>query len=110
MKSINDNHVQGSELPAGIYYYNNMGTMIPVKLTPKESNSMTRKLRKVGNSVVVTLPKNIVDQAGWKAGDNLAFELEEDKVVIRKEEKVLSPEYKALAEELLEDMRRSLGE
>lgn len=36
--------------------------------------------------------------------------LEEDTVVIRKEEKVLSPKYKALAEELLQDMRKSLGE
>lgn len=99
-----------NELPAGIYYYNNMGTMIPVKLSPQESDSMTRKLRKVGNSVVVTLPKTIVDQSGWKAGDNLVFKLEEDTVMIQKEEKVLSPEYKALAENLLEDMKKSLGE
>lgn len=34
----------------------------------------TQKIIKVGNSLAITLPANMVREAGWKAGDELIIE------------------------------------
>ena len=38
---------------------------------------ITQQLRKVGNSFVVTIPKEEVDQHGWREGQLLAIQITE---------------------------------
>lgn len=45
-----------------------------------------RKLRKTGNSTVVSIPKDILKKLNAGEGDNLEFVIEGEAVVIRKEE------------------------
>ncbi len=45
-----------------------------------------RKLRKTGNSTVVSIPKDIFEKLNAGEGDNLEFVIEDEAVVIRKEE------------------------
>ena len=45
-----------------------------------------RKLRKTGNSTVVSIPKDILEKLKAGEGDNLEFVIEDEAVVIRKEE------------------------
>ncbi|GAB3058773.1 AbrB/MazE/SpoVT family DNA-binding domain-containing protein [Salinicoccus sesuvii] len=45
-----------------------------------------RKLRKTGNSTVVSIPKSILETLKADEGDNLEFVAEGDSVVIRKQE------------------------
>ncbi|KIH70820.1 AbrB/MazE/SpoVT family DNA-binding domain-containing protein [Salinicoccus roseus] len=45
-----------------------------------------RKLRKTGNSTVVSIPKDILEKLNAGEGDNLEFVIEDEAVVIRKEE------------------------
>lgn len=45
-----------------------------------------RKLRKTGNSTVVSIPKDILEKLNAGEGDSLEFVLEDEAVVIRKEE------------------------
>ncbi|OZT76787.1 AbrB/MazE/SpoVT family DNA-binding domain-containing protein [Salinicoccus roseus] len=45
-----------------------------------------RKLRKTGNSTVVSIPKDILEKLNAEEGDNLEFVIEDEAVVIRKEE------------------------
>ncbi|WP_271398933.1 AbrB/MazE/SpoVT family DNA-binding domain-containing protein [Salinicoccus roseus] len=48
--------------------------------------SIQRKLRKTGNSTVVSIPKDILEKLNAGEGDNLEFVIEDETVVIRKEE------------------------
>ena len=45
-----------------------------------------RKLRKTGNSTVVSIPKDIFEKLNAGEGDNLEFVIEDEAAVIRKEE------------------------
>jgi len=45
------------------------------------------KLRKVGNSYVVTIPKDTVDRFNLDEGDFLALELDTDEIKKQKKEK-----------------------
>lgn len=45
-----------------------------------------RKLRKTGNRTVVSIPKDILEKLNAGEGDNLEFVIEDEAVVIRKEE------------------------
>lgn len=47
------------------------------------------KLGKVGNSFRVTIPMEMIEDLGWKAGDTLRIGLEDtDRVFIHREKKV----------------------
>lgn len=48
--------------------------------------STLRKLRKTGNSTVVSIPKSILETLKADEGDNLEFVADGDSVVIRKQE------------------------
>ncbi|MBY8909055.1 AbrB/MazE/SpoVT family DNA-binding domain-containing protein [Salinicoccus roseus] len=48
--------------------------------------SIQRKIRKTGNSTVVSIPKDILEKLNAGEGDNLEFVIEGEAVVIRKEE------------------------
>ncbi|CAM2842291.1 AbrB/MazE/SpoVT family DNA-binding domain-containing protein [Salinicoccus roseus] len=48
--------------------------------------SIQRKIRKTGNSTVVSIPKDILEKLNAGEGDNLEFVIEDEAVVIRKEE------------------------
>jgi antitoxin component of MazEF toxin-antitoxin module len=44
------------------------------------------KVRKVGDSLSITLPVEILERTGFKAGDYLEWELEGDTAVVRKKD------------------------
>ena len=69
---------------------------------------ITQQLRKVGNSYVVTVPKDEVERQGWQEGQLLAVQLTPLEV-----RPVLRPELQAIVDELLdehEDALRYLAE
>lgn len=45
----------------------------------------TRKLRRAGNSSVVSVPTEVIAALGISNGDNLKFNIEDNKVTIEKE-------------------------
>lgn len=68
----------------------------------------TQQLRKVGNSFVVTIPKDEVERRGWKEGQFLAIQVTEMEV-----RPVLSPELEAIVDDLIdkhEDALRYLAD
>ena len=46
------------------------------------------KLGKVGNSFKVTIPSEMIEELGWKSGDILRIGLDDEKLIIRKSEKI----------------------
>ena len=69
---------------------------------------ITQQLRKVGNSYVVTVPKEEVERHGWQEGQLLALQLTELEV-----RPVLRSELQDIVDELLdehEDALRYLAE
>lgn len=69
---------------------------------------ITQQLRKVGNSYVVTVPKDEVERHGWHEGQLLALQLTELEL-----RPILRPELQAIVDELLdehEDALRYLAE
>ena len=42
------------------------------------------KLRKVGNSVMIAIPSQVVDELKLKSGDNMLLDIIDAKIVIRK--------------------------
>jgi putative addiction module antidote len=68
----------------------------------------TQQLRKVGNSFVVTIPKDEVERRGWKEGQFLAIQVTEMEI-----RPVLSPELEAIVDDLIdkhEDALRYLAD
>ena len=59
-----------------------------------EHAMITQRLRKVGNSYVVTVPKDEVDARGWEEGQLLAVELTEVET-----RPVLRPELRDIVDE-----------
>ena len=47
-------------------------------------NSIERKVRKSGNSVIVTLPESILKELNVEKGDTVSFEVEEGVVKLKK--------------------------
>ena len=47
------------------------------RCTRSERDVITQQLRKVGNSYVVTVPKEEVERRGWREGQLLALQLTE---------------------------------
>lgn len=51
-----------------------------------------RKITKIGNSSGITIPNDLLVQAGLKAGDNIHLEVVDGVIQIRKNRKVSLPE------------------
>jgi antitoxin component of MazEF toxin-antitoxin module len=64
---------------------------------------ITQQLRKVGNSYVVTVPKDEVEQRGWQEGQLLAIQL--TALELRP---VLRPELQTIVDELLDEHEDAL--
>ena len=43
------------------------------------------KLRKIGNSFVVAIPSQVVDDLKLKVGDNMLLDVKDSRILIRKE-------------------------
>jgi len=63
-----------------------------IKQMPKENKLLgglqmvaTRKLRRAGNSSVVSVPTEVITALRMSDGDNLKFNIEDNKVTIEKE-------------------------
>ena len=57
-----------------------------------------QQIRKVGNSFVITVPKDVVEQNGWHEGTQVAVELTEMET-----RPVLRPEIKAIIDDIWEE-------
>ena len=68
-----------------------------------EDRVITQQLRKVGNSYVVTVPKDEVEQRGWQEGQLLAIQL--TALELRP---VLRPELQKIVDELLDEHEDAL--
>jgi antitoxin component of MazEF toxin-antitoxin module len=64
---------------------------------------ITQQLRKVGNSYVVTVPKDEVERRGWQEGQLLALQLTALEV-----RPVLRPELQDIVDELLDEHEDAL--
>lgn len=42
------------------------------------------KLRKIGNSLLITIPSQVVDDLKLKAGDNMLLDVKDSSIVVRK--------------------------
>jgi len=42
------------------------------------------KLEEDGEDVILNFPPDLLEEAGWKEGDNLTFDTDGDKIIIRK--------------------------
>jgi AbrB family looped-hinge helix DNA binding protein len=43
------------------------------------------KLRKIGNSFMVAIPSQVIDDLKLKAGDNMLLDIKDSRIIIRKE-------------------------
>jgi antitoxin component of MazEF toxin-antitoxin module len=68
-----------------------------------EARVITQQLRKVGNSYVVTVPKEEVERRGWHEGQLLALQLTELEV-----RPILRPELQEILDELLDEHEDAL--
>ena len=68
-----------------------------------EGRVITQQLRKVGNSYVVTVPKDEVERRGWHEGQLLALQLTALEV-----RPVLRPELQEIVDELLDEHEDAL--
>jgi antitoxin component of MazEF toxin-antitoxin module len=68
-----------------------------------EDRVITQQLRKVGNSFVVTVPKEEVERRGWREGQLLAVQLTTLEV-----RPVLRRELQEIVEELLDEHEDAL--
>ncbi len=68
-----------------------------------EGQMITQQLRKVGNSYVVTVPKEEVERRGWQEGQLLALQLTALEV-----RPVLRPELQEIVDELLDEHEDAL--
>jgi antitoxin component of MazEF toxin-antitoxin module len=64
---------------------------------------ITQQLRKVGNSYVVTVPKEEVERRGWQEGQLLALQLTELEV-----RPILRPELRNIVDDLLDEHEDAL--
>ena len=62
-----------------------------------------QQLRRVGNSYVVTIPKDEVERHGWQEGDRFVVEL-----TPLEERPVLDPELRAIFEEVWSEHEEAL--
>ena len=43
------------------------------------------KLRKIGNSFMIAIPSQVIDDLKLKAGDNMLLDIKDSRILIRKE-------------------------
>jgi antitoxin MazE len=67
-----------------------------------------RKITKIGNSLGVTLPQEVLSHLGVAQGDELCFELENGSVSIKKKVNLKLPN--GIDEEFLEQMNEMINE
>lgn len=51
-----------------------------------------RKVTKIGNSLGITLPIELLKQVGLEQGDDVQVEVKDGKIVLRKKEQIVLPE------------------
>lgn len=51
-----------------------------------------RKITKVGNSIGITLPAELLKQVGLAQGDDVHVEVKDGKIILRKKEQIHLPE------------------
>jgi len=51
-----------------------------------------RKVTKIGNSIGITLPIELLKQVGLEQGDDVQIEVKDGQIILRKKEKVLLPQ------------------
>ncbi|WP_202623316.1 AbrB/MazE/SpoVT family DNA-binding domain-containing protein [Alkalibacterium sp. MB6] len=66
---------------------------------------MERKIRKVGNSLSVTLPKEVLEFADLKEGDTVEFSDKNGKLVIEKKNSIVTPEFMDLIENVYQEQK-----
>ena len=64
-----------------------------------------RKIRKVGNSLSVTLPKEVLEFADLKEGDTVEFSDKNGKLVIEKKNSIVTPEFMDLIENVYQEQK-----
>ena len=75
---------------------------------------MTQKIIKVGNSFAVTIPRDFVNEVGFKSGDNVEVESDKDlKLMIIKPagsqvKTTITPEFKSWLDEFNKKNKRAL--
>jgi antitoxin component of MazEF toxin-antitoxin module len=78
-------------------------THLLCRCSRSERDVITQQLRKVGNSYVVTVPKDEVERRGWHEGQLLALQLTELEV-----RPILRPELREIVDELLDEHEDAL--
>lgn len=68
-----------------------------------------RKIRKVGNSLSVTIPKEVLDFADLKEGDTIEFVSKEGDLLIKKHDSIVTPEFMQMIEEICEEQKEVLS-
>ncbi len=76
----------------------------------KEKKVMERKLRKVGNSLAVTIPMEVLQQIGLKEGDTIEFSPQGEVVTLKKKEEVVTEAFMALVKEICDENDEALKE
>lgn len=69
---------------------------------------MERKVTKIGNSLGVTIPQEVLEHLGISQGDVVHFAIENGQVIIRKKANLRLP--KGIDEEFLEQMNDMINE
>ena len=67
-----------------------------------------RKVTRIGNSLGVTFPQEVLEHLGIKQGDEVRFDLADGKVTIKKKANLKLP--KGIDEEFLEQMNDMINE
>ncbi|AZP03767.1 AbrB/MazE/SpoVT family DNA-binding domain-containing protein [Jeotgalibaca ciconiae] len=71
-----------------------------VKVEKALNKKIERKVRKVGSSLTVTLPKDVLEFADINEGDTIEFSTKNGDLVIKKREEIVSAEFMKLVEEI----------
>lgn len=76
----------------------------------KENKVIERKLRKVGNSLAVTIPMEVLQQIGLKEGDTLEFDTQGEKVTMKKKQEVITESFMELVKGICDKNDQALKE
>lgn len=58
----------------------------------KSLEQIERKVTKIGNSIGITLPPEILKQVGLTQGDDVQVEVKDGKIILRKKEQLKLPD------------------
>lgn len=71
----------------------------------KELSKIERKVTKIGNSYGITVPVDMLKEAGLSYGDNVQLESKDGEIVLRKKKEIELP--KGLSEDFFEVLERN---